>query len=109
MEKLFVYGTLKDKSLRDNILGRDVKSKSDVLYGYSLGVHPVLTSYPVVFKSDDGVVYGEVFDVSEHDFELLDRYESQYYMKEDVILESNIKAKVYVVNGQAIENSAHAI
>jgi gamma-glutamylcyclotransferase (GGCT)/AIG2-like uncharacterized protein YtfP len=109
MINLFVYGTLKDKSVRNNILGRNVESKPDVLYGYSLGIHPVLTSYPVVFKSDDGVVYGEVFKVSEQEFELLDRYESQYYVKEDIILESDNKAKVYVVNNQMIENSDQAI
>ena len=103
MEKLFVYGTLMDDTVRERVLGKYVHTSPDTLSGYIIDTHPVLTSYPVVKKSEGKWVEGVVFDVTENDLAKLDRYETIFYKKEDIVLNSGKKAQVYVENEQKIE------
>jgi gamma-glutamylcyclotransferase (GGCT)/AIG2-like uncharacterized protein YtfP len=98
MVKLFVYGTLMNDEIRENILGRVVKAKPDTLCGYSLTKHPILSLYPVVKLTDGECVDGMVFDVDVGDFPRLDHYESQFYKKINVKLTSGNDSMVYVEN-----------
>jgi len=103
MHKLFSYGTLMDDYVRTSVLEKHVDAKPDILKGYTITVHPVLTSYPVVKPNKDDFVNGVVFEVNDDDLKKLDRYESNYYKREDIVLDSGIKSMVY------IENSAQDI
>ena len=103
MHKMFSYGTLMDDEIRTRILGKNINVKPDILEGYTITVHPVLISYPVVKPNKDDFVNGVVFDVTENDIKDLDMYETKYYKREEVVLKSGVKSMVY------IENSAQDI
>ena len=71
---------------------------TDVLKDYALISHPVLHLYPVVVPSEGDIVKGVVFEVSEMELERLDRYETEYYKRENVTLDSGVECMVYVQN-----------
>jgi len=96
--KLFVYGTLLDPKFRNTLLERSVRTDTDVLKDYALISHPVLHLYPVVVPSEGDIVKGVVFEVSEMELERLDRYETEYYKRENVTLDSGVECMVYVQN-----------
>ena len=95
---IFVYGTLMDDSVRTNVLGKNITGKNDSLSNFRLKKHSVLTSYPVVEKNDGNNVTGIVFEVDNNDLINLDRYESNYYRREIVTLDSGVNSMVYVEN-----------
>lgn len=98
MVKLFAYGTLMNEDIREELLGRNVEAKPATLCGYSIKKHPILSLYPVVAKTEGECVEGVVFDVKVEDFPKLDHYESQFYKKINVKLNSGDESMVYVEN-----------
>ena len=88
-----------DDGVRNMVLDKNINVKPDILNGYTITVHPVLTSYPVVKPNKDDFVNGVVFDVDDKDLEKIDRYESNYYKRETVILNSGTECMVYIENG----------
>ena len=96
MKNIFVYGSLLNKKLRQNVLGLEVEGNKDVLENYTMDTHSVLCAYPTVIKSEGDFVRGEVFKVSDSDIEKMDRYESHYYKKIEVTLKSGIMSLIYI-------------
>ncbi len=98
---LFVYGSLKDPEVFENVTGEKPCSRRKArLKGYA-HVEPVF-GYPVIRPDTKGVVAGElIFDVSEEAFSKLDEYEDQgkLYQRTEVVVEAGkekIPAYVYV-------------
>lgn len=102
MVKIFVYGTLMLGDVRERVLNKKISGEYDSLKGYRLTTHPVLTSYPVIETIPEWhnhtTVDGMVFEVDNDDLIKLDRYESTYYKRINVTLESGLECMVYVEN-----------
>jgi|TARA_B110000263_G_scaffold243830_1_gene251076 gamma-glutamylcyclotransferase (GGCT)/AIG2-like uncharacterized protein YtfP len=96
MKKLFVYGTLIDKGIQKGVLGREVSCREDTLLDYSKKPHTIFKVYPTIKKHTGDSVNGVVLDVTDHDLNLLDRYESNLYKKIDIKLASGIEAITYI-------------
>jgi len=98
MVNIFTYGTLMDESVRTRVLGKEITGKNDSLSNFKLKQHSILYSYPVVEKDEGNNVVGMVFEVTDNDLVKLDYYESDYYRREKVTLDSGVKSMVYVEN-----------
>ena len=96
---VFTYGSLLDDSIRKSVLGKSIDGNIDTLRGYIVKDHSVLP-YPTIMPLKDGTVHGKVFDVTNEDLERLDRYETQYYTKINVLLDSGKESLVYIDSNQ---------
>ncbi|MEL1241820.1 gamma-glutamylcyclotransferase family protein [Flavobacterium flavipallidum] len=104
MEKLFAYGTLKDKNIQENIFGRTLKGVPDRLIGFVINYIEIeeefgIEKYPVIIATNnpDDIVTGIVYDISEKDVYLADTYEGLHYKRIEVTLESLQTAWAYIV------------
>lgn len=104
MEKLFAYGTLKDKNIQENIFGRTLKGVPDRLIGYVINYIEIeeefgLEKYPIITATNnpDDIVTGLVYDITEEDVHLADTYEGLHYKRIEVTLESLQTAWAYIV------------
>jgi len=104
MEKLFAYGTLKDKTIQENIFGRTLKGVPDRLIGYVINYIEIeeefgLEKYPIIVATNnpEDIVNGVVYDISEKDVYLADTYEGLHYKRIEVTLESLQTAWAYIV------------
>ena len=105
-EYLFSYGTLQKAEVQLRLFGRLLNGTSDTLTGYQTceveitdeaflknGEHSVqLTAMP----SADGMIEGNVFEVSSEELAIADTYEPSEYSRVGVTLESGTKAWVYL-------------
>lgn len=104
MEKLFAYGTLKDKDTQENIFGRSLKGVPDKLVGFVINYIEIeeefgIEKYPIIVATENpnDVVDGLVYDISETDINLADTYEGLHYKRIKVTLESMQTAWAYIV------------
>jgi gamma-glutamylcyclotransferase (GGCT)/AIG2-like uncharacterized protein YtfP len=84
-DNLFVYGTLVDAAERAHLLGRPVQARPARLLGYARGQK----RYYFVIPRKGAVTVGAILeDLSERDFEILDRYEAvpALYTRERIIV-----------------------
>jgi gamma-glutamylcyclotransferase (GGCT)/AIG2-like uncharacterized protein YtfP len=92
MEKLFVYGTLRDKSIRKKITGKAIPSLGVFkLDGYKLsGIVIGGTEYPIIFNDPNSneLIEGELIEVSESELSLLDEYEGSEYSRTRIELQN---------------------
>lgn len=98
MENLFVYGTLKDPNVRKEVIGRVVEGHQDTLKGYKkseIKIHDKV--YPIVVPCSDpgSSVKGLVFPVTPDELKLVDKYETDAYQRQKVVLRSRKSAWVY--------------
>lgn len=96
---LFVYGTLKNRSLRKEILRKEVTGVPAKLHDYKVN-HT--RSYPYIEKSVGSIVNGLLLHLDEDQLKLLDRYEHtpDLYIRTRVdvdYLGENINSWVYMV------------
>lgn len=97
MENLFVYGTLQDETVQQNLIGRIVRGKSDTLVGYAIH-SDLMPPYPVAMPADKATIQGIVLSVSADELSKLDAYEGECYLRVRVYLQSGQDAWVYVGN-----------
>ena len=96
-ESLFVYGTLADSRLQNELLGRSVLGVADKLDGYALDSVVIReTTYPALVPNPTANVDGLVLLVTPHELEILDRYETAAYQRVQVTLKSMNPAWVYI-------------
>lgn len=107
MEKLFVYGTLRDPQVQKKVFGRVVGGSPDKLCGYVKQmievegeIYPVL----VLSNSNNDRVDGLVLGVSEKELRSADEYETGAYERVKASLESGNKAWVYIKSSAYPEN-----
>ena len=101
MPKIFVYGTLLDDLTRFRVLNRVVNGKDTFLSGYIVTSHPSIPYLVVKESRKEDKVAGKVFDITDEDFKQLDRYETYFYVRKDVVLDNGDSAQVYVNNDEA--------
>ncbi len=104
MQKLFAYGTLKDKDIQENIFGRILNGTADRLIGYVIDYIEIeeeygLEKYPIITRTENpqDIVSGLIYDITEDDINLADTYEGIHYKRIQVTLESGENAWVYIV------------
>jgi gamma-glutamylcyclotransferase (GGCT)/AIG2-like uncharacterized protein YtfP len=105
---LFSYGTLKKEKVQSELFGRLLKGTKDTLKGYKLSTieikdESVLSKseqqyhlIAIPSKNNSDSIEGTVFEVSEEEVLIADKYETDDYKKVKVILESGKEAWVYV-------------
>lgn len=104
MEKLFAYGTLKDRDIQENIFGRSLEGTPDRLIGYVVDYIEIeeefgIAKYPIINATENpqDIVTGIVYEITHDDINLADTYEGLYYKRIEVTLESGNTAWAYIV------------
>ncbi|MDR7278434.1 gamma-glutamylcyclotransferase family protein [Catenuloplanes atrovinosus] len=104
MPLLFSYGTLQDPAVQRANFGRELDGRRDRLPGYAAELLEVAdpdvppSHHPVVRHTGDDAdgVDGTVFDVTEDELAVADRYEIDDHHRILVSLGSGVRAWVYV-------------
>jgi gamma-glutamylcyclotransferase (GGCT)/AIG2-like uncharacterized protein YtfP len=98
MDYVFAYGTLRNKNVLKELLGRVPETNPSSLKGYRMdsilldGIYyPIIIEDP--FSSDQ--IFGVYFEVDEAELIKLDIYESDAYRRIKILLDDNISAWVY--------------
>ena len=97
MMNLFAYGTLMWPEVMASVIGRRIEGVRATLNGYQRlrvkGEH-----YPVVVASEDDSVEGILYpNLTEEDFDQLDRFEGEEYVRITVCVDGT-EAQVYVLS-----------
>jgi gamma-glutamylcyclotransferase (GGCT)/AIG2-like uncharacterized protein YtfP len=95
---VFVYGTLRDKSVRKTVLGSNPFSKTASLKGFTMSsIELDGNEYPIIAEDpmSNEIIEGEYFEVDQAGIDNLDWYESTAYHRKEVELEDGIRAWVY--------------
>jgi gamma-glutamylcyclotransferase (GGCT)/AIG2-like uncharacterized protein YtfP len=92
MEKLFVYGTLKDPKIQMHLVGRTIQGQPAKLRGYRS--HDIL-DYPTALPDPRGIVEGLVLTVTAEEIARFDEYEGNTYQRVRVTLESGEETWMY--------------
>lgn len=107
MVKLFAYGTLQDKKVQAEILGRSVEGIDDTLMGYTLSLLKIKDKkvidisgidehYILKFTgSTNDYVKGKVLKISTEELVQIDDYEVGDYKRVLLKLSSGVSAWVY--------------
>ena len=96
MEKLFAYGSLKDKEVQETVFGRFLEGTPETLKGYEVKEIKIeeefgMETYPIIAPTENSndIIEGMVYDLSVHELELADTYEGKQYKRIEVRLQSN--------------------
>ncbi len=103
-ENLFSYGTLQKKKVQLKLFGRLLVGTNDILKGYKISSIEIkdesflskgeqkyqLTAIPS--KNDTDIIEGTVFEISEEELILADKYEPDNYKRVKVVLQSGKEA-----------------
>ncbi|HLD15091.1 MAG TPA: gamma-glutamylcyclotransferase family protein [Candidatus Nanoarchaeia archaeon] len=96
MELLFVYGTLREKTVEREATGHTFEGIPDILEGYNKKyVHLHGEPYPIIHRLDNSFVHGLILNVTKKDLAKIDKYEDKIYERVLVVLKSGKKAWVY--------------
>jgi gamma-glutamylcyclotransferase (GGCT)/AIG2-like uncharacterized protein YtfP len=92
MEKLFVYGTLKDPKIQMHLVGRTIPGIPDQVHGYRS--HDIL-DYPTALPDPTGHIIGLVLTVTPEELARFDEYEGANYIRVQVTLASGPTVWMY--------------
>lgn len=103
-ELLFVYGTLTDTGMQQRIFGRMPMARPDRLPGFEKLEGSVAGTYPEVRPAGDGCppVPGLCLELTPHELQQADRYETDLYFRSRLCLESGREAWVYQAAGKTL-------
>jgi gamma-glutamylcyclotransferase (GGCT)/AIG2-like uncharacterized protein YtfP len=106
-ETLFSYGTLQKESVQIKLFGRLLTGTKDILKGYKLcsieikdesflarGEEKYQRTL-IPSKNDADIIEGTVFEISEEELFLADKYEPNNYKRVKVVLQSGKEAWLY--------------
>jgi gamma-glutamylcyclotransferase (GGCT)/AIG2-like uncharacterized protein YtfP len=92
---LFVYGTLQNDTVVQELLGHRPFGRPAVLMGFSRTVDPSI-GYPVIRSQDGGVVAGTLLDgIDGKSLAILDEYEGPQYRR--------VVVQVHTVEGRVLD------
>lgn len=111
-ENLFSYGTLQKKEVQIELFGRTLNGAKDILKGYKLSAVEITDEsflakgeakiQQTLLPAKDGFIEGTVFEISEAELVLADKYEPENYQRIKVALGSGKGAWIYVADGNKI-------
>jgi gamma-glutamylcyclotransferase (GGCT)/AIG2-like uncharacterized protein YtfP len=93
---LFIYGTLQEPEVQENIIGRLIDGKEDILENFKkskIAIDDI--EYPVIKSETGSIVKGQVIAISLLELEKIDIYETDAYIRSMVTLKSGLKTWVY--------------
>ncbi len=107
-EYLFSYGTLQKEKVQLELFGRLLNGNKDILKDYKLSSIEIkdesflskgeqkyqLTAIPS--KDNIDIIEGTVFEISEEELSLADKYKPNNYQRVNVVLQSGKEAWIYV-------------
>lgn len=97
MAALFVYGTLTEKTVQEEIIGRAPEYVRDTLHNHRLSQTEMNgRMYPAADAHKGGKIDGLVLFITEAELEKIDDYETGAYERIRVRLKSGNRAWVYV-------------
>lgn len=106
-ENLFSYGTLQEERVQLELFGRILHGAKDALRGWKISLIEITDESflakgeetiqkTLVFSNDENdLVEGTVFEISEDELLLADRYEPENYRRKKVTLRSGKEAWIY--------------
>ena len=107
-ENLFSYGTLQKDKVQLELFGRHLTGTKDILKGYKLSSieikdESVLAKseqryhlIAILSKDNTDIIEGIVFEISEEELLIADKYETDDYKRVKVVLQSGKEAWIYV-------------
>ena len=98
--KIFCYGTLQESNVQLDLVGRVVDGPITYVSGYVVlrdYVDPEDgIAYPRVVPAENGCVYGRVLDFTDDEVKVLNDYETEMYVLEDIQVASGETVKIYM-------------
>ena len=95
LPRLFVYGTLQDDTVVQELLGHRLFRRPAVLKGYDRAFDHAI-GYSVIHPKEGAVVAGSVLDgVDDNALAILDAYEGSHYRR--------IAVRVHMVEGRILD------
>lgn len=105
-ENLFSYGTLQKEKVQMELFGRLLTGTKDSLKGYKLSSIEIKDEsflakgeeniqQTVTRSKDNDIIEGTVFEISEEELFLADKYEPENYKRVKVVLGSGKEAWIY--------------
>ena len=107
-EYLFSYGTIQKEIVQMELFDRLLNGTKDILKGYKLSSIKIKEEsflskseqeyHLIVIPSKDNtdIIEGTVYEISEEDLLLADKYEPEEYKRVKVMLQSGKEAWIYV-------------
>ena len=95
MNTIFTYGTLQEPLVQQSLIGRVAELRDATIEGFEMQ-----TAYGgnyLALVSGEGEVEGKVFDVSDEELEIFDRYEGPAYRRITVFTLQGDETFVYVL------------
>ena len=100
MEKLFIYGTLQDPIVQNEVLGRTLQGRYALVDNYVLmrdwNVEGI--SYPRLWPHSAGCVIGQIIEITEGELKTLDEYETDAYTREEIFVKNEGNIQTYFAN-----------
>ena len=100
MNKLFIYGTLLDKSIQLEVLGRSLDGKF-VLIDKQILLRDWAVdgkAYPRIYPHSVGCVCGQIIEVTDEELEKLDQFETDKYKRQPIHVKDNGLVETYFPN-----------
>lgn len=100
MEKLFIYGTLLDPKVQQEVLGRVCQGKWGLVDNYILlrDWNVDGTAYPRLYPHSAGCVVGQVIEVTSEELLVIDEYETDAYIRQEITVKDLGLAQIYYYN-----------
>jgi len=96
VEKLFVYGTLREPKIQRRVIGHKIKGELCVLEGYKkIDIKIFADDFPIIIKKRNHFVEGILLNVNKKELGLIDLYESRIYKRKMVKTEKG-RAWAYI-------------
>jgi len=96
--KFFSYGTIQKPEIQIEVFGEVLKSTIDTISGYKVlndfeidGIN-----YPRLAYEKNGIVFGQIFELTDEQLKLLDEYEGDDYYRTTIQTDNNITVEIYL-------------
>jgi len=104
---LFSYGTLQKQKVQIELFGRILQGSGDTLIGYKVSTIEIKDEsfllkgeqkyqLTAVISKDNDNIKGTVFEITEEELRLANKYEPVNYKRVKVVLESGKEAWIYI-------------
>ena len=102
MKAIFVYGTLQQTHTQVELVGRSQVGELDSISNYIVVKDYVDEedgiAYPRIVFYPNGIVYGRIHYYTDKEIEVLDKYETEMYIRIDLTTNLGIEAEIYMPN-----------
>ncbi|MBS1517869.1 MAG: gamma-glutamylcyclotransferase [Bacteroidetes bacterium] len=107
---LFTYGTLQDETVQQELFGRKLTGAKDILSGYKIFPFEI-TDKEFLFRCEDKIqmtavpsedlsdyIEGSVFEISDEELQMAEKYEPSEYMCFEAVLDSGKTARIFAAS-----------